>query len=267
MMPTLLLTPRYSEDSRALRAAAVAAGWDCVRLATWRVPDWVRSHELVFYGEPLLAEVIGEQRLPYVLLGPPPEWLAQLPQVYAGRAIHLMRLDAARRHPERAFFKPADLLKSFRAGVYDSGSALPDTQALPNDLPVLVQEPIVWELELRCFVIDRRVVAISPYLRRGQLAQAEDGSWPEDKAELQAAEAFATAVMADSSVTSPPAVVLDVGRIAGRGWAVVETNAAWAAGLYGCDPAAALPVLRRATVRRGALTADDRRWVGGIGGR
>jgi hypothetical protein len=266
-MPTLLLTPRYSEDSRALRAAAVAAGWDCVRLANWRVPDWVRSHELVFYGEPLLAEVIGEQRLPYVLLGPPPEWLAQLPRMYAGREIHLMRLNTARQHPARAFFKPADLLKSFRADVYDGGSALPDVQTLPDDLPVLVQEPVEWELELRCFVLDRLVVAISPYLRHGQLAQAEDGTWPADEAELRAAEAFATTVLADSSLPTPPAVVLDVGRIAGGGWAVIETNAAWAAGLYGCDPAAVLPVLRRATVRRGALTADDRRWVGSTNGR
>lgn len=39
MPPTLILTPRYTEDSRALRAAAIEAGWDVFRLGGWRVPD------------------------------------------------------------------------------------------------------------------------------------------------------------------------------------------------------------------------------------
>jgi hypothetical protein len=40
--------------------------------------------------------------------------------------------------------------------------------------------------------------------------------------------------------------VVDVGRVAGRGWAVVEANPAWGSGLYGCDAARVLPVLRGA---------------------
>ncbi|MEP0802688.1 hypothetical protein NDI37_21395 [Funiculus sociatus GB2-A5] len=41
---------------------------------------------------------------------------------------------------------------------------------------------------------------------------------------------------------------MDVGVIQGRGWAVVEQNAAWGAGLYGCDPIEVLEVLRYAVV-------------------
>jgi hypothetical protein len=40
-----------------------------------------------------------------------------------------------------------------------------------------------------------------------------------------------------------------VGVIASRGWAVVEQNAAWGSGIYGCDPAAVLAVLRHAATR------------------
>jgi hypothetical protein len=36
--------------------------------------------------------------------------------------------------------------------------------------------------------------------------------------------------------------------IAGRGWAVVEQNSAWGAGIYGCDPEKVLAVLRHAAV-------------------
>jgi hypothetical protein len=66
---------------------------------------------------------------------------------------------------------------------------------------------------------------------------------------------------ADKDVALPPAVVLDVGLIAGRGWAVVEPNAAWGSGVYGCDPAAVLPVLRRASIPRDGLTDADARWA------
>jgi hypothetical protein len=45
----------------------------------------------------------------------------------------------------------------------------------------------------------------------------------------------------------PRAVVVDVGLIAGRGWAVIEFNAAWGAGLNGCDPEKVLPAILEAS--------------------
>jgi hypothetical protein len=63
------------------------------------------------------------------------------------------------------------------------------------------------------------------------------------------------------TVALPPAVVVDVGRMAGRGWGVVEANPAWASGLCGCDPAGVLPVLRRATVPQDAVSEAERCWV------
>ena len=70
-------------------------------------------------------------------------------------------------------------------------------------------------------------------------------------AEMADAEAFVKRVLADNRVDFPRAVVLDVGVTAGRGWAVVEQNAAWGSGVYGCDPLKVLadythpPVLKR----------------------
>ena len=58
----------------------------------------------------------------------------------------------------------------------------------------------------------------------------------------------------------PPAVVVDVGLIDDRGWAVVEFNPVFCAGLLGADPAAVLPVLARACRPRDHLGADER-WV------
>jgi hypothetical protein len=41
----------------------------------------------------------------------------------------------------------------------------------------------------------------------------------------------------------PRTVVIDVGFIEGRGWALIEFNAAWGAGLNGCDPEKVLPAI------------------------
>ena len=50
----------------------------------------------------------------------------------------------------------------------------------------------------------------------------------------------------------------------GAGWAVIEANAVWAAGLYGCEAAAVLPALARAAVPRAAVTTDSA-WINAPG--
>jgi hypothetical protein len=42
-MPTLVLTPRYTEDAQALWRAAGRLGWDVQRLTTWHIPEDLRS--------------------------------------------------------------------------------------------------------------------------------------------------------------------------------------------------------------------------------
>ena len=54
--------------------------------------------------------------------------------------------------------------------------------------------------------------------------------------------------MCSSDLEVPEAVVIDVGVIANHGWAVIESNAAFAAGIYGCDAEKVLPLLLRAVI-------------------
>ena len=115
---------------------------------------------------------------------------------------------------------------------------------------MLVQEVAEWTIEFRCFVVERKVAAVSAYWRDGQLAMSEDGMRIASDAELNETGRFCETVLADQSVSVPEAAVLDVGVIRNQGWAVIECNAAFAAGIYGCDPVAVLPVLRRACVPR-----------------
>lgn len=57
---------------------------------------------------------------------------------------------------------------------------------------------------------------------------------------------FVARMLSDRRVEVPIAIVIDVGVIKGRGWAAIETNGAWGAGLYGCDPGLVLEVLQSA---------------------
>lgn len=242
-MPTLILTPRFTEDSQALWRAAGRLGWAAERLSSWRVPETLRSApEPVLYLEALFGPTLAEQ-FGLRLLEPAEDWLPRLPEEYRKRRVSLTTLRAARALAQPAFVKPPND-KSFPARVY-TGADLPD--GYDEDMPVLVAEVVEWEKEFRCFVLDRQPRTLSVYLRGGEL-QREHGFAASD-AELAEAEGYVRAVLADPRVDLPRTAVLDVGVIAGRGWAVVEQNSAWGAGIYGCDPAAVLDVLRHSAVR------------------
>jgi hypothetical protein len=258
-MPTLILPPRITPDTDAILEAAQVAGWEALRPDSWRIPDRLKGRDVVLYGEPLFADVVAPS-LGVALLQAAFDWLPGLSERYRRRQVTFTALAAAREYPQPVFVKPADD-KCFTARVYANGAELPDTAVLPDETPVLISQIVTWQVEYRCFVADRAVVTCSPYWRDGALAQAEDGTWPTPPGERDAALAFAHSLLADPAVAVPPAFVLDVGLIADRGWAVVEANSAWGAGIYGSDPALVLQVLRRAVVPQDRLPPDDLPWA------
>ncbi|MBC3919197.1 ATP-grasp domain-containing protein [Undibacterium sp. CY18W] len=244
-MPTLIFTPRYTDDSQALWKAAAALGWQVERLTGWRVPDHLQNlPEPVFYGEALFGPTLAEQ-LGIRLLNPPEDWLVQLPMEYKLRNISLQTLGEARGLDQPYFIKPPND-KSFPADVY-LGSALP--AEYDDDMPVLVSDVVTWEKEFRCFILNRKLMTYSVYSRFGDLQREAEFASTVD--EDQALLAFMQTLLNDSRVDLPAAAVLDVGTLAGAGWACVEQNAAWGAGIYGCDPVAVLEVLRCAGAKLG----------------
>jgi len=61
-MPTLILTPRHTEDSQALWRVAGRLGWGVERLQSWRVPDHLRTvPEPVLYLEALIGPTLAAQ--------------------------------------------------------------------------------------------------------------------------------------------------------------------------------------------------------------
>ena len=108
-------------------------------------------------------------------------------------------------------------------------------------------EIVEWEKEFRCFILNRCLKTFSVYLREGKLQSENNFAHTEE--EEFAVRNFIQALLIDNRVEIPLATVIDVGVIKGRGWAVVEQNAAWGAGLHGCNPTQVLGVIRHAIVR------------------
>jgi len=152
-------------------------------------------------------------------------------------------MQEARAISEPRFIKSA-VGKEFDARIYSSGKDLPRGSMIDGSLPVLVQDIVQFDVEYRCFVSDRVVRTASSYWRHGKEPRDENGNW--STSELEPATEFCTAFLNDPAVQTPDACVVDVGYIQGRGWAVIESNAAWSSGIYGCDGADVLNVLRRA---------------------
>ena len=91
-MPTLILTPRFTDDGQALWRAAGLLGWRVERLAGWRVPEELRSvPEPVLYLEVFLGPALAEQ-FGLRLLEQPDDWLPRLPQEYRKRRVTLSTL-------------------------------------------------------------------------------------------------------------------------------------------------------------------------------
>jgi ATP-grasp domain, R2K clade family 2 len=248
VQPTLILTPRYTDDTQALWKTASRLGWSVERLSAWRVPAHLQQvPNPVLYAEALFAPSLAEQ-LGIGLSQPADDWLVHLPERYRQRAIGISTLAEARALTVPAFIKPPND-KSFPARVYAPGE-LP--AGYDEAMPVLVSDIVRWTCEFRCFVLDRRLATYSIYARDGELQDENDYAMTDG--ERTALGAFMSGFLADSAVELPRATVVDIGIIAGRdGWAVIEQNAAWGAGLYGCDPGRALDVIRAAQSKEIAL--------------
>ena len=246
-MPTLILSPRYSDDSITLRRSAIGLGWDVMRLASWRCPEDFEPEEPVLHGEPLFNTAVAEQ-LGLTLVEPPEDFLVRLPREYVRRDIRLLSAAEARKLSGPLFLKPPNQ-KTFPARIYACGAELPE---MPGDDQVLASEAVEWVAEFRFFIRDRRVRAWSPYWLHGALAR-KDGEWVVDPDLMAMTRDLLDRLLGDPRVDLPVALVLDAGVIRGVGPAVVEANTASGAGIYGCDPGEVLEVLRGAMMKTGEV--------------
>jgi hypothetical protein len=231
----------------AMQIAARELGWDVLTAPSgWRLDDDLIKSGVkgVPYGSQTFCEVIAQQ-MNWTLKANSFDWLAKIPEYYLKRKVQFMTLAEAKKLPETRFIKPADD-KVFQAGVYSPGT-LVLSDVVPDDTPTLVSEVVEFDLEYRTFTNGKKVLTWSNYVCYDHIADPNywdmiphgNGRFPHDLVN----DLLHDLDFHDFGITTMPSVI-DVGRIKGKGWAIIETNQAWASGLYGCDPLQALRVLQ-----------------------
>lgn len=259
-MPSLILSSRFTSDSKVLREAAQQLGWETLRLDGDQLPEWFDPADkevALFYTAPHAFDIA--RQLSRTLLGCSPDWTVRLPHEFLRRDIRQMTHAEALTLPGASFVKHANS-KAFPASVYDAVTLAEATANIPPQSLVHVAEPVTWQIEYRCFVADREVATLSPYRRNGSICSSHSDTLAAPNDEFEAAMRFGNGVLKSPAVDCPPAFVLDVGIIEGRGWAVVECNECWASGIYACDPRRVLETLLRACVPTNSMNDELVRW-------
>ncbi|MFD4033991.1 ATP-grasp domain-containing protein [Streptomyces sp. NPDC058637] len=246
----LVLPPRLTASARVLRDTARRRGLRTVQLPDFQVPETLRDGDAYLHAGPAFADAVAPA-LGIAPLEAPADWLARLPASFVRREIRAVPIREAYGLRRPAFVKsPND--KNIPALVYADGSRLPGPDAVDPETVVLVSDVVTFEAEYRLYLLDGQVHTGSRYAESGRLHLGPLSA---------AAHAFGAELLASAGHTLPSAIVVDAGPTEAGQWAVVEANAAWAAGAYASDPDRALDVVLRAAGPAAQLAERDRPFV------
>jgi hypothetical protein len=261
----------HGEELAAGGAAVIGSlGLDVPWVEPGRRPSWWMPQE---FAVRLAASGAGVP-----LLSAGARWLADIDCRFTGRPVFAAHLSAAVAAGAHGWCKPAEAkIDRFPAAWRTAAEFRVDAAAAGLPADCWVQWcPVRLDLaaEYRCWVLDGRVTTAGLYLADG--VPYDGGAVDADREGLSKATAFATEVVTALAEDQPPAYTLDVGRLPARrlpGSAgpefsaerhvVVEANAAWSSGWYGCDLTAVRETIDRSCPADPAAVAPggvDHRW-------
>lgn len=221
----LLIPDKFDEEREAVAKAFARRSGTVHRIGRfWDPPAFVPATVRV-YGPDSFCLVL-QQKLGFALCSPDDDLLLRVPPEFLLRKVERRKLGEVASLTFPAFIK-AVMPKQFRGAVYSSEDTLAaECHGFAPDTAIFVSEPVSFTCELRSFVLDGRVLDAAGYEGQANVANAVE---------------FVTLLA--MAMPLPHAVVIDVGYIADHGWAVIEFNAAWGAGLNGCDAEKVLPCI------------------------
>lgn len=215
---TLLIPEKVDAERGSIAAAWRSLGGNVITLGRfWDLPPL--PYGIRVYGDHVFCHVLAQQ-LGLTLISPADDLLLHIDHQWIKRALNRTMLDRMRSIPFPCFVKPL-VPKLFRARIFDSPFELEEEcRQLPPQTGILYGETVKFACEARAFTRNGKVVSIAMY---GGDGRVED------------AEAFLDFFLKQNANLLPVTCVVDVGYIYDRGWAIVEFNPVWGAGLNGCD--------------------------------
>lgn len=222
---SLLVPDKPDVERDAVARAFEDCGGTVHRIARFWDPPQFESSTVRVYGGVVFCLVL-QQKLGFALCSPDDDLLLTVPPRFMNRQIWRRPLGEISSVDFPVFIKPV-APKLFRGAVYESTEALAaECRDLPAGTAVFVAEAVPFIAEVRAFVLDAFTLDAAVYEGRADAATARD---------------FVGALT--KSMSLPRTVVVDIGLIDGRGWAVIEFNPSWGAGLNECDAKKVLPAI------------------------
>ena len=237
-MSNLLLLPlRHTPEDQQIWREAVQRGWATARVGTNldEIREKISLHSLTrYYGNVLHASQL-EPVFPFKLSSIDPSFLVEaMIEGFTYRAICLMKASEVNQPFAIPTFAKSTGIKWIESRVYQVGESL-GSGANPNDL-VYLQVPVKFVDEVRCFVMDGKVLTGSYY----RIDQKFNPQWWGEEG-VTAIHKMVGEIY--EKIKLPHGVVLDFGRLDTGEWALIEANEAWASGLYDCDPSKVFEVV------------------------
>ncbi len=240
----LVLPSEHTKEDQAIWREAIRRGWKTLRLDPNK-PEKIEGYDMVRYYGNVLHKTRVEKLLPIKFYPVSPTLLSDLHISWTGRKIKSMEFgELPKPLVEDTFIKCIDI-KWLEARVYKAGEK-PSSQwqGMQDHDKILVQEPVSFVDEVRCFVVGDEIKTMSYYRKNKEFCpenipyiplgdERGDVFWYDYMGYL--AWALTTGHML--KITKfPKGVVLDFGRTDRNLWYLIEANEAWASGLYDCDP-------------------------------
>ncbi|MDY7226164.1 ATP-grasp domain-containing protein [Hyalangium rubrum] len=226
---TLLIPDKLDIERDAVARAWEQGGGTVLRLDRFWSPPEVDRARVRLYGNDTFCLVLA-QKLVLELVSPPDDLLLKVDPAWLRRELHGSTLKQVVGETFPRFVKPL-VPKIFRAGVWNAPEALlEECRGLEPQTPVLSAEVVSLRAEARAFVLHGKVRACALYEGEGNVAEARE---------------FLSTVA--HAAPLPRTCVLDAALVEGQGWALLEANATWGAGLNGCEPMEAASCIAAAT--------------------
>jgi hypothetical protein len=239
MKKLLILHNRPDANSNLIWKAAISNGWKTFRhIASDDLLSVCEGYDMVrYYGNTLHAEYMPGKPFQFHVI--PPDFIQQVYRLnpdYVGRSVVSARLsDIAEPLTTDLFVKPV-YQKYFEARVYRAGERVSNSATNPQDWCYIqgIINPID---EIRCFVVDGKILTASTY-RQNKVFECE--YIPEPPSEV-------ITMVSDicSKLNIAYGVVLDFARLDTGKWVFLEVNESWASGIYDNDPVKCLECIAK----------------------
>lgn len=236
-----------SNDVAALTAAASYAGLTVLDLpADLSAIDVDPAANTAWRCPPGLAVEMRRRGKPLPVTGASPHWFAALRADVTGRRLQVLtvaQLSAGEVDLEHVQMVKLAQLK-YRRFPATRVTDLQHAQSVVVDLPpdaqlLLADRWLSCHSEYRVFCAGGRALSCSPYRIDDEIWSRE--LWIHHASFHEEALLFAAELLAELAPQDrPPGCVLDVARLDDGRLVLLEVNTSWGAGLYGCDPDAAL---------------------------